>query len=231
MTGVANVTNDTSFDELQSQFIERLHATKCSAALKSVWQNVCVCKAGIEITLGDKQKAEQIHKSMIAKYMKWADLLLKTPDEVVTGEIPGYVTDAMMKTADVKGKKRYGEDDGKKMWSKWHRLKKDILNRDNLAVKKAIARMPNGVLPSRTDFSIFLNRVVYELYMVKEAAKNNNDKAVEKDDDYFDEVERNNIGGLQQRLQEILPSCHPMGRRVTARTTVTQTVTLHIAWY
>ena len=60
---------------------------------------------------------------MIVKYKKWVDLLL--PDGVIVGEIPEYVTEGMMMTADVKGKKEYeGQAHGKKMWHKWHRLKK-----------------------------------------------------------------------------------------------------------
>ena len=136
MTGVANVTSHTTFDELQATFINWLHANRCTAALKAAWQNLCVCKAAIEITAGEKQKAADIHRDMFWKYMKWVEHLL-TPGSVVTEDTPEYVTEGMMKTVDVAGKKEYkGTADGKKMWSKWHRLRKDILNRDNIAVAK-----------------------------------------------------------------------------------------------
>ena len=64
MTGVANVTSEVAFDALQAQFIERLHAPKCTQHLKSVWQNVCICKAAIEITMGNKQKLVDLQKDI-----------------------------------------------------------------------------------------------------------------------------------------------------------------------
>ena len=72
---------------------------------------------------------------------------------------------------------------GKSLWKKWHRIKKDILNRDNNTVKKAIAKMPNGALPSGTDFSLFLDRVTYELYLAKEDEK----KFTESQEDEVDD--------------------------------------------
>jgi hypothetical protein len=53
------------------------------------------------------------------------------------------------------------------MWKRWLRVRKEIRDRDNHAIKKAIARMPGGTLLSGTDFSLFLDRVIYELYVVK----------------------------------------------------------------
>ena len=64
MTGVANVTSEVAFDALQAQFIERLHAPKSTQHLKSVWQNVCICKAAIEITIGNKQKLVDLQKDI-----------------------------------------------------------------------------------------------------------------------------------------------------------------------
>ena len=41
------------------------------------------------------------------------------------------------------------------------------MNFDNLAVKKAINRMPGKALPSGTDFNTFLQYIRYELYLVR----------------------------------------------------------------
>ena len=118
-------------------------------------------KARVELTAGEKQKDADIHNGMIPKYKKWADLLL-TEDGLVIGKKPDYLTEAMLKTVDVAQKKFFeGHKDGKQMWSKWHQVKKDVLNRDNLAVAKAIALMPNVALPSGTDFSLFLDCIIY----------------------------------------------------------------------
>ena len=53
------------------------------AVHKATWQNVCICKTAIEITAGEKQKADGIHQDMIVKYKKWVDLLLQ--DGVIVG--------------------------------------------------------------------------------------------------------------------------------------------------
>ena len=135
------------------------------------WHALFVCKATIEISEGDKIRVQEIHEGMVVKYKKWACQLLQL-DEVVFGELPVYVKERFLITYDAKEKKFDQVSHGKSLWKKWHRIKKDILNRDNNTVKKAIAKMPNGALPSGTDFSIFLDRVTYELYLVKEDEKN-----------------------------------------------------------
>ena len=202
MTGVANVTSEVAFDALQAQFIERLHAPKCTQHLKSVWQNVCICKAAIEITMGNKQKLVDLQKDIYKKYKKWVSLLLE-PGMLAIGDLPGYVTENMMLSCDVGEKKFYIQPKaGVTLWKKWLKLRKEILNRDNHAIKKAIAKMPGCALPSGTDFSVFLDRVVYELFLAKEGTKvgsegnDNKDEDVEgsegsgdKDDDVEESVE------------------------------------------
>ena len=169
MTGVANVISDVAFDELQTQFIERLHAHRASQMLKYVWQNVCICKGAIEITQGDKKSMKDIERAMFKKFKKWASLLLDNKGEVVIGELPAYVTERMLLTSDVGEKTLYAHPKaGKSMWKKWLKCRKEIRDRDNHAIKKAIARMPGGALPSGTDFGKFLDRVIYELYVAKE---------------------------------------------------------------
>ena len=171
-------------------------------------------QAAIEITAGEKQKAADIHRDMFRKYMKWVEHLL-TPGSVVTEDTPEYVTEGMMKTVDVAGKKEYkGTADGKKMWSKWHRLRKDILNRDNIVVAKAIARMPNSALPSGTDFSLFLDHVVYELYLAKEAAKNKDNEEEEKDSGGNDVADRadTDVGGSATKAAGNTSYMSPSGK-------------------
>ena len=48
------------------------------------------------------------------------------------------------------------------------KVRKKIRDRDNHGIKKAIARMSGGAMPSGTNFSIFLDRVIYELYVEKD---------------------------------------------------------------
>mmetsp|Transcript_10848 Transcript_10848/g.23835 ORF Transcript_10848/g.23835 Transcript_10848/m.23835 type:complete len:99 (-) Transcript_10848:241-537(-) len=88
MTGVANVTSEVAFDALQTQFIERLHSHRATQILKNVWQNVCVCKAAVEITQGDKKSMKNIERDMFTKFKKWASLLLDGNVEVAIGELP-----------------------------------------------------------------------------------------------------------------------------------------------
>ena len=70
ITGVANVTSEVAFDALQAQFIQLLHTLKCIQHLKHVWQNVCICEAAIEITVGNKQKLVDLQKDLYKKYKK-----------------------------------------------------------------------------------------------------------------------------------------------------------------
>ena len=78
----------------------------------------------------------------------------------------------MLFTVDV-GKKRpcTQPKDGQLMWKKWIKLRREIWDRDNHAIKKAIARLLGSALPSGTDFSLFLNCLIYKLYVAKECAK------------------------------------------------------------
>lgn len=51
-----------------------------------------MCKATIEIQNGNKMKADDIHEDLIVKYKKWTVL---TPNGVIIGDLPGYVTAKM----------------------------------------------------------------------------------------------------------------------------------------
>jgi len=60
------------------------------------------------------------------------------------------------------------------LWKKWHRLKREILNRDNIAIK---------ALPSETDFNLFLDRVIYEMYVSKYTeTRKSPEKSVDNED-------------------------------------------------
>ena len=69
--------------------------------------------------------------------------------------------------------------------------------------------MPGGALPSGTDFSLFLNRVIYELCIAKEAKEgpaatpndvdNDHEGADAKSSDDEGNAESNSIGGPLRR--------------------------------
>jgi hypothetical protein len=139
MTGVANVTSEVAFDALQAQFIERLHSHRATQILKYVWQNVCVCKAAIEIMQGNKKSMKDIERDMFTKFKKWASLLLDNKNEVAIGELPSYATEKMLLTTDVGEKAFYAQPKaGKSMWKKWLKVRKEIRDRDNHVIKKQL---------------------------------------------------------------------------------------------
>ena len=206
MTGVAKVTSEVAFDALQIQFLERLGSLKTTQVSKSAWQNVCVCKAAIEITAGDKKHMTDIKREMFIKYKKWVTLLIDNKDPVVIGKLPLYVTEKMLITIDVGEKKLYSHPKaGESMWKRWLRVRREIRDRDNHAIKKAIARMPGCALPSGTDFALFLDRVIYELYVAKEKERvkpyNLDDKVdnAEGSDDE-DNAQDSDIGGSAAKV-------------------------------
>ena len=65
---------------------------------------MCICKAAIEITMGNKQKLVDLQKDIYKKYKKWVSLLLE-PGMLAIGDLPGYVTENMMLSCDVGEKK------------------------------------------------------------------------------------------------------------------------------
>ena len=77
MTGVAKVTSEVAFDALQIQFLERLGSLKMATqASKSAWQNVCICKAAIEVTVGDKKKLMDIKRKSVYEVQEVGATLL-----------------------------------------------------------------------------------------------------------------------------------------------------------
>mmetsp|Transcript_18145 Transcript_18145/g.37908 ORF Transcript_18145/g.37908 Transcript_18145/m.37908 type:complete len:248 (-) Transcript_18145:484-1227(-) len=108
---------------------------------------------------------------MFKRYKKWTHLLFAPDNDIVIGELPEYVTKKMMLTSDVARKMCSTPKAGPTMWKKWLKVRREIQDRDNHVIKKAIARMPGRILPSGTNFGLFLDHVIYELYLAKEGTK------------------------------------------------------------
>ena len=72
--------------------------------------------------------------------------MLLEPDMIVIENLPGYVTENMMLRCDVGEKKFYIQPKaGVTLWKKWLKLRKEILNRDNYAIKKILHMGPEIV--------------------------------------------------------------------------------------
>jgi len=126
----------------------------------------------MEITVDNKQKLLDIHNGMLKRYKKWTHLLLAPDSDIGIGELPEYITEKMMLISDVARKKLYSSPKAcQTMWKKWLKVRREIRDWDNHAFKKAIAGMPGEILPSGTNFGLFLNRLIYELYLAKEGKK------------------------------------------------------------
>jgi hypothetical protein len=67
----------------------------------------------------------------------------------------------MFLTSDASNQKlrAHNKEENTKLWRQWILAKSAITNFNNIAVKKAISRMPGKALPSGSDFSLFLERV------------------------------------------------------------------------
>ena len=150
--------------------------------MKLAWQMLAMCKAALEIHHGDKMSAKQIHVKMWDKYVAWANIIRDEADcGIKINEKPDYLSEVWFMTADAKHQKPYvkGTVSGKRFWKKWGIVKSTIINSDNHVVKRTIASMPGGALPSGTDWSIFFTRLIYNMYIEKEKMK---PKKVDTDD-------------------------------------------------
>ena len=128
----------------------------------------------MEVHHGDKMFSKQVHAKMCDKYMSWTKIIC---DEDACGlkinDKPYYLSEAWFLTSDAKHTKPYvrGSVTGKKFWKKWGTVKCAIINSDNHVAKSTIASMPGGALPSGTNWSLFLTRLIYNLYAEKEEVK------------------------------------------------------------
>ena len=172
MTGAAVVSSPHAFQCIRDLFVEQYltpeRRKRPSYNMKVAWQTAAVCKAALEINHGEKMRANEIHMKMWEKYLSWGKVFC---EEAYAGiNKPAYLTDRYFTTSDAAHRKPFpgGAESGKKMWKKWGSVKSGIINSDNHVVKKTIASMPGGALPSGTDWDLFLTRLVYNLYLAKE---------------------------------------------------------------
>lgn len=207
MTGAAVVDSPHAFQMIRDLFVELyLHPQDGklpSHNMKLVWQSLAVCRAALEIHHGDKMSGKQIHIKMWDKYMSWSNIICDEDDcGMKINEKPNYLSKQWFMTSDAKHKKPYveGAVTGKKFWKKWGTVKSSIINSDNLVVKRTIASMPGGALPSGTDWGLFLTRLIYNLYMEKEKMK---PKKADTDDDKKADTDNDNNYGNEAGIDEI----------------------------
>jgi len=155
MTGAAVVNSPHAFQSIRNLFVAKYLTPELGKSpshnMKLAWQALAVCCAAIEIHYGDKMSGLQIHAETWNKYVSWVKIICNDGDTgVKIDEKPDYLCEQYFLTSDAKHKKLYepGIQTGKKFWKKWGTLKSAIINSDNHVVKKTIASMPGGALPS-----------------------------------------------------------------------------------
>ena len=196
MTGAAIVNSPHAFRSIRNLFVDKYLTPELgklpSYSMKLAWQTLAMCRAALEIHHGEKMNGKQIHAKMWDKYVSWTKIICDEDDAgVKIGEKPNYLSEVYFLTSDAKNQRFYkkGAESGKRFWKKWGTVKSVILNSDNHIVKKTIASMPGGALPSGTDWSLFLNRLMYNVYTEKEKMK-------PKKDDEDDDEDNNGIHSI-----------------------------------
>ena len=88
--------------------------------------------------------AESLHEKLRDNYDRWASLISKEDPSSGLSCVPEYVTDIMFLTTDTNGTRLHDnyKNNNQALWRHWNATKFVIINFDNLAVKKAINRMP-----------------------------------------------------------------------------------------
>mmetsp|Transcript_13729 Transcript_13729/g.19631 ORF Transcript_13729/g.19631 Transcript_13729/m.19631 type:complete len:441 (-) Transcript_13729:68-1390(-) len=203
MTGAAVINSPHAFQKIRDLFVDKYLNPQVgklpSHNMKLAWQALAVCRAALEIHHGDKMSARDIHAKMWDKYVLWANIICDEGDcGVKINEKPDYLCERWFLTSDANHKKKYvsGEVTGKRFWKKWGTIKSAVTNSDNHVVKSTIASMPGGALPSGTNWSLFLTRLIYNLHMEKEKMKAKKADADDDDDDNDDdEAVIDEIGG------------------------------------
>jgi len=173
MTGATSVESKFANESIKLLFADKMLAgDEMTQSKKVVWHNFCLAKAGVEVSKGGKMKKSELHIKLQKCYDRWATLICSDDgSEAITFERPSYVTMKMFTTKDFNNlqERANNEKDLSALWRQWTTLKAAIVNFDNNAVRKAIRKMPGKSLPSGTDFSLFFNRLVYEMYTVRSA--------------------------------------------------------------
>ena len=195
MTGAAVINSPHAFQRIRNLFVEKYLTPETnkwpSHNMKLAWQSAAVSKAALEIIHGDKMCAKDIHTKMWEKYLSWSNVFCEEADAGMKIEPrPDYLAPDYFTTSDAAHKKSFpgGAETGKKLWKKWGSVKSAVINSDNNVVKKTIASMPGGALPSGTDWDLFLTRLVYNLYIVKEKGKTPKEKENDNDEARTDEM-------------------------------------------
>ena len=162
------VESSHGLEKIKDLYLEDLQG-EISQNKKDVWKNLCLAKAVVEIYTGEKMRVESLHAKLQDNYDRWASLISKRDPYYGLSYVPKYVTDRMFSTTDTNGMRLRdnNKNNNQALWMQWNATKSAIINFDNLAVKKAINRMPGKALPSGTDFNIFLQYLRYELYLVR----------------------------------------------------------------
>jgi hypothetical protein len=132
---------------------------------KAAWHHICLVKAGVEVYTVGKLTAEGQHTKLRECYDRWARSIMIEDNTLGVLSVPSYVTEKMFLTSDASNRKLRAHN--KKLWRQWILAKSAITNFDNIAVKKAISWMPGKALPSGSNFSLFLERLKYELHCVR----------------------------------------------------------------
>ena len=103
--------------------------------------------------------------------MSWTKLLRDEDDASVKilDEKTNCLCEQYFLTSDAKRTKYYEKSaaSGNKFWKKCETVKSAIINPDNHVVKRTIASMPSGIIPSGHDWNLFLTRLIYNLYREK----------------------------------------------------------------
>ena len=164
----ASVESSHGFEKIRELFLHHLQQD-ITQSKKAVWHNLCLAKAGVEVFSGGKMRKDALHAKLRDSYDRWASLISKEDPSPGVKDVPEYVDENMFMTTDTCGLKL--RDNNPKnnlaLWRQWNAAKSAIVNFDNLAVKKAINRMPGKALPSSADYNLFFQHLRYELYLVR----------------------------------------------------------------
>jgi len=154
---------DLAYDLLASS---NAGPSKFTKIQMDAFQNLVVVLAGIEVHLGESGHLDELAQKLAEGYQRHAKLLLDRKG------LPYFVTQALFDHKDVKQTKKYdfslGSGDMIALWRKYIKMKRDMTNRDNKAVKAAIRKMPGGAVPSGTSIkTAFFPELIAQLYAVK----------------------------------------------------------------
>ena len=111
--------------------------------------------------MGQTYNKERLNSELRNKYDQAVGEILKMEN------LPAYVTQGLFAHTDVEQTKRRRNDPKADalMWSSWLKIRREVQNRDNKAVERAIKRMPFGRVPSGEDIDLFYKVLMSELWV------------------------------------------------------------------